>query len=65
MVTKDKQVITFASADGTMRLVICMDELDVTHLDEKMATPGTHFLEGWNARVFVKTEKGVLIIIPE
>lgn len=65
MVKKDKQVVTFSSSDGTMQLVICMEELDVTHLDEKIASQGTHFLNGWSARIFVKTEKGVLIIIPE
>lgn len=65
MVKKDKQVVTFTSADGTMQLVICMEELDVAHLDEKIATAGTHFIAGWSCRCFVKTEKGVIVIIPE
>ena len=65
MVIKDKQVITFTSPDGTLRVVICMDELDVAHLDEKIASEGTHFVEGWSARIFLRTEKGCLVIIPQ
>jgi len=65
MVTKDKQVVTLSSPDGTMRVVICMDEVDVQSLDEKIATPGTHFITGWSARIFLCTEKGCLVVIPQ
>jgi len=66
MVTKDKQVVTFSSTDGTLSVVICMDELDVKQLDEKMATQGTHFVEGWSTRIFVRTNVGgCLVVIPQ
>lgn len=64
-VIKDRNVVTFSSTDGTMSLVLQMDELDIKHLDEKYEAEGTHFLDGYNARIFVKTPHGVLIIVPQ
>lgn len=61
----DKNVVTITSNDGTMNMVIQMDELDVKHLHEKVEAEGTHFVDGYNARIFIRTPKGVLIIVPQ
>lgn len=65
MIKIDKNVVTFSSADGTMHMVIQMDYIDISHLDEKLKAKGTHFIEGYNARVMVRTAGGTLVIVPQ